>query len=186
MDPSQPAPRISPALPPYPTPIQAALDHVMPAGMAPLVLFQTMARDERLFGRFMGGGLLDRGQLSLREREIAILRTCARCRSEYEWGVHVTVFAHKAGLSPEAIAATVGAETPVDAFTPAESCIVALMDALHDTQTVSDELWSQLRGHYSDPQLLELFLLAGFYHTVSYLTNGLRLPLEAFGARFPE
>ena len=30
-----------------------------------------------------------------------------------------------------------------------------------------------------------LGLLAGYYRTVSYLTNALRLPLEAFGARFP-
>ena len=29
-------------------------------------------------------------------------------------------------------------------------------------------------------------MLAGFYRTVSYLTNGLRLPLEGVGARFPE
>ena len=30
-----------------------------------------------------------------------------------------------------------------------------------------------------------LLMLAGFYRTVSYLTNGLRLPLEETGARFP-
>jgi hypothetical protein len=28
-------------------------------------------------------------------------------------------------------------------------------------------------------------LLCGFYHTVSYLANGLDLPLEDFGTRFP-
>jgi len=31
-----------------------------------LVLFTTVARDERLFERFRGGGLLDPGQLTLR------------------------------------------------------------------------------------------------------------------------
>ncbi len=29
-------------------------------------------------------------------------------------------------------------------------------------------------------------LLCGFYRTVSYLANGLALPLEEKGARFPE
>jgi hypothetical protein len=29
-------------------------------------------------------------------------------------------------------------------------------------------------------------MLAGYYRTVSYLTNALRLPLETYGARFPE
>jgi hypothetical protein len=40
---------------------------------------------------------------------------------------------------------------------------------------------------YSDEivGMLELIMLAGFYHTVAYITNGLRLPLEEFGARFP-
>jgi hypothetical protein len=33
--------------------------------------------------------------------------------------------------------------------------------------------------------MLELLMLAGFYHTVSYLTNALRLPLEPDGMRFP-
>jgi hypothetical protein len=30
-----------------------------------------------------------------------------------------------------------------------------------------------------------LLVLEGFYHTVSYLTNALRLPLEPDGTRFP-
>jgi alkylhydroperoxidase family enzyme len=42
-----------------------------------------------------------------------------------------------------------------------------------------------LRGEFSDEQLLELIVLAGFYHTVSFLTNALRLPIESYAARFP-
>jgi hypothetical protein len=33
--------------------------------------------------------------------------------------------------------------------------------------------------------LVEVLMLAGFYRTVSYLTNALRLPLESDAARFP-
>ncbi|GAA3246389.1 carboxymuconolactone decarboxylase family protein [Dactylosporangium siamense] len=33
--------------------------------------------------------------LTLREREIVILRTCARRGCEYEWGAHVLVFANR-------------------------------------------------------------------------------------------
>ena len=33
--------------------------------------------------------------------------------------------------------------------------------------------------------MLEIILLCGFYRTVSYLANGLALPLEATAARFP-
>ncbi len=47
-----------------------------------------------------GGHFLGRGStLAIRDREIVIDRTCARCGNEYEWGVHVAAFAEAAGLS---------------------------------------------------------------------------------------
>ena len=36
------------------------------------------------------------------------------------------------------------------------------------------------------PEIFEIFLLFGFYRTVSYLANGLDLPLEQKAARFPK
>ena len=92
------SPRIAPANAPYPPEIQARFDALMPPGAAPLALFRTLARDQRLFARFMGGGLLDKGHLTLRQREIVIDRVTARCGSEYEWGVHVAFFAKRVGL----------------------------------------------------------------------------------------
>ena len=47
------------------------------------------------------------GPLSLREREIVIDRTCALTGCEYEWGVHVAIFAGAAELTEEQIRATV-------------------------------------------------------------------------------
>ena len=43
-----------------------------------------------------------------------------------------------------------------------------------------------LSAHYGEAQILEIMLLCGFYRTVSYLANGLRLPLEEKAARFPQ
>ena len=42
-----------------------------------------------------------------------------------------------------------------------------------------------MKAHHSDEAIIELLMLAGFYRTVSYLTNALRLPLETGAARFP-
>src|SRR3569833_102858 len=173
--------RIAPLKPPFPPAVQARLDAVM-QGAPPLVLFTTLARNARVFERFMAGGLLDKGSISLREREIVIDRTTARCRSEYEWGVHVAIFAKPAGLSDAEVAATVlGA--PV--FNLRETLLIRLVDALHDTAQVDNGLWAALRKEFSDEQLLECIVLTGFYHTVSFLTNALRLPLEPNAARFP-
>jgi hypothetical protein len=91
--------RITPVEPPFSEPVRAALDRIMPEGVPPLTLFRALAVNERVFLRTMAGGLLDRGSITLRDREIVILRTCARLGSEYEWGVHVSFFGGKAKLS---------------------------------------------------------------------------------------
>ncbi len=177
--------RIAPLDPPYPAPVAAALERIMPKGVPPLVLFRTLAVNQRVFLRVMAGGLLDRGSISLREREIVIDRTCARCGSEYEWGVHVAFFAERVGFTPEQVTATCAASSESDAFPPRERLLLRLVDALHEHAEVGDELWAALRAHWSDEQLIELVALAGFYHLISFVTNALRLPLEAYGARFP-
>src|ERR1700682_5567343 len=97
------SPRIAPANAPYPSEIQARFDALMPPGVAPLTLFRTLARDQRLFSRFMGGGLLDKGHLTLRQREIVIDRVTARCGSEYEGGVHRAFFAKRAALTAQQV-----------------------------------------------------------------------------------
>jgi alkylhydroperoxidase family enzyme len=110
-------------------------------------------------------------------------RTCARAGSEYEWGVHIALFAERAELTKEQVAATVLAGVS-DIWPARERLVVRLADELHDTSAISDELWNELQAAFSVEQILELILLAGFYHTVAYLTNGLKLPLEAYAARF--
>ena len=66
--------RIPPAQPPFPAEIAERLQRLMPKGVPPLVLFTTLARDKRLFAKFVAGGLLDPGHLTLRQREIVINR----------------------------------------------------------------------------------------------------------------
>jgi alkylhydroperoxidase family enzyme len=177
--------RIAAATPPFSPEIQSALERIMPEGVAPLVLFTTLARNPRVFQRFMAGGLLDRGSIGLREREIMIDRTTARCGSEYEWGVHVAFFGAKAKLTPDQIRATTEGSADDGVWSRREALVIRLADALHETATVDDGLWRELAGEFSDEQILELIALGGFYHTVSFLTNALRLPLESHAARFP-
>ena len=64
-------------------------------------------------------------------------------------------------------------------------CIRDRCDALHSDCTLDDALWRELTQHFSEEAMLELLMLAGFYRTVSYLTNALRLPPEPGAASFP-
>jgi alkylhydroperoxidase family enzyme len=176
--------RINPATPPFTTEIQDWLNQTM-KGNAPLVLFTTLARDPRLFQKFFSAGLLDRGHLSLRQREIAINRTTALCKSEYEWGVHIALFAQAAKLEATHVYSTVHGRAQDTCWSREEALLIDLCDALHFHATVADALWQSLRHYFSDEAMLELIMLIGFYHTVSYLTNALALPMEPGAARFP-
>src|SRR3954468_9322206 len=182
---SQTAPRIAPLQPPYPPEIQDQFDRVM-RGAPPLVLFRVMAGHARAWEKFRAGSLLDRGPLTLREREIVIDRTCARTGCEYEWGVHIAAFAEAARLTDEQVRATVLGSADAACWSEAEQVLIATADALHDRATLSEAEFKALAAHYDDAKIFEIIQLCGFYRTVSYLANALALPLEETAARFPK
>jgi alkylhydroperoxidase family enzyme len=185
------ASRISAIEPPYPADAADELGRWMPpgaaeAGMDPLALFRTLCRHLPLARamRPLGSHLLSRAlTVEKREREIVILRVCARCRCTYEWGVHVTVFGARAGLSRETIGAT-WSGTPSD-FAASDAVLVRLVDELHDSGRVSDELWQALAEIWSAEQVLELLALVGWYHLISYVANGANVPPERWAEEIP-
>jgi alkylhydroperoxidase family enzyme len=178
-------PRISPAEPPYEPAIAAVLERIMPPGVPPLTLFRTMARSPRVFAKMFAGSLLDKGPLSLRQREIVIDRTTAQLGCEYEWGVHVAFFANKVGFTSEHVAATVTAGSDAACWTPAEQALIALVDDLVDRRAIAEVTWTALTEHFDEVQILETIALVGYYHAISFFCMGLKLPLESHAARFP-
>ena len=176
--------RIPPLEPPYPPEIDAELTAMMPPGVEPLKLFRTLAHNPRVLRKFHLGNLLDRGAIERRDREIVILRTCARCRSEYEWGVHVSVFATRVGLTADQVAATAGGAADDPAWSASDALLIRLADELHDTATIAPALWNALAERWSPAQLIELLVVAGFYHTVSFVTNAIAIEREEMAARF--
>src|SRR5215831_149671 len=124
---SSPMPRITPLAPPYPPEIQAQFDRIM-RGAPPLVLFRVMAGHMRAWDKFRAGSLLDPGPLSLRQREIVIDRTCALNKCEYEWGVHVAIFAEAAHLTGEQVRATVQEDADAACWPEAEQALLRTVD----------------------------------------------------------
>lgn len=177
--------RIGPIESPYDPEVAEELAAMMPPGVEPLRLFRTLARNPRILRKIRSGNLLDRGALERIHRELAILRTCARCRSEYEWGVHVAVFGRRYGIPEDKLAGTALWDSQDPRWSQSERVIVRLADELHDTATVSNDLWAELESHFRPDQIVELLVLVGFYHTISFVTNGLSIELEEGGERFP-
>jgi len=183
------APRIAPLEPPYDAHIETFLSKWMPpeSPMEPLRLFRTMAIHDQLTSRMrpQGAGILAHGQVEPRDREIVIHRTCARTGAEYEWGVHVVAYGRAVGLSDEQITATAIGTADDPAWSEHDALLVRLADELHDTCTVSDELWAELAERYTEVQLLELLIIAGQYRLISYLVNAVAIEREPWAERFP-
>ena len=178
--------RISPVEPPYSESTQKLFDLAMPEGMEPLSFFRVMARSERLLPRFMRAGVLDRGPVAIRDREVVIHRTTALCQAEYEWGVHVSAFGRPLELGEDVLKAIVCGDANDPAFDEKQATLIRLCDELHETSKLCKETWEGLVKHFDELQILELIYTVGMYHTVSFLVNGLDLDNEAFGARFSE
>lgn len=123
------------------------------------------------------GGLLDRGSISLRQRELVILRITAMLGAEYEWGVPVAYFAEKAKFTPAEIAATVHGDA-ADWVRSEEAILVRIVGALTHAATLDDALWAEAQAHFDGAQMIEILALVGFYHLVSFTVNATGVALE--------
>jgi alkylhydroperoxidase family enzyme len=162
---------------------------MMPAGVPPIALFRTFARNLAMTEAMGGWGsyeLSKRLSLSMRQRELVIERVTARCGCEYEWGVHLAFFADRIGLTPDQ-RRSITHGSPSDACWPAdEATLLRAVDELHDANDITDTTWASLASVLDSAQLLDLLLLAGWYHAISYVANAARVELEDGAPRFAD
>jgi alkylhydroperoxidase family enzyme len=173
--------RIAPLEEPFGEEVSAALAPMARFG-PPIALFRTIAHNPELTSASMhglGGYFLSRRlSVDLRTRELVIDRVSARCGCDYEFGVHVRIFAEKAELTTEQVASIARGRPTDECWHPRDRAVLSLVDALHDTSTVDDETWAAAAAHYTAAQLLDLLALAGWYHAIAYLARAARVPLE--------
>jgi 4-carboxymuconolactone decarboxylase len=113
--------------------------------------------------------------LDRRELEIVILRTAWLCRCGYVWGEHVK-FGKQAGLSATEIEGLIEGSAAAGWNGP-DRALVRLVEDLHDSADVGDEVWATLAGHFTDQQLIELLMVVGSYHQIAFLYNAIRVRL---------
>jgi len=183
-------PRINALQPPYQDDVGARLEAMMPPGVPPILLFRTFVKNlpmTEAMGTWGSYELSKRLSLSMRDREIVIDRTCARCHCEYEWGVHVAFFAARVGLTSEQLTSlTRGGSTDACWTRPRDRVLIDVCDALHDGSRIHDGLWERLTDELVDAEILDLLMLCGWYHAVSFTANGVELSLEDGAPRFAD
>jgi len=183
--------RIAALEPPFEPDVAATLAKWMPPNtpVTPLALFRTLARHPMLSERMrpLGAGLLGRGTLPARIRELLILRTSARCGARYEWGVHVAAYARAAGLDDALVRVTATAAPGAFADVHGDDRPALLVaDELHDHAALSDDVFAAVRDRFGDVGVLEMAAVAGFYHLIAFVIGTAGVAPEPWAAPFPE
>jgi len=99
--------------------------------------------------------------------------------------MHLACFAERAGLSGEQITSlTHGGPSDMCWADERDRLLIEAADALHDSADLGEDLWLRLIRLFSEEQLLDLMMLAGWYHAISFTANGARVACEDGSPRF--
>ena len=141
-------------------------------------IFKTLTNHPELARRWMvfANHILGKSTLSVRDREILILRIGYLCQAGYEWGQHVRI-AQDAGMSDDEIRmCKTGPET--EGISELDRLLLTATDELHADAHVSDATWAGLSEHYNTQQMMDVVFTVGQYNLVSMALNSFGVQLD--------
>lgn len=143
-----------------------------------------LARHPKMARRFLtfNGWLLQRGELPLRLRELAILRVAVTRRSEFFWGEHAKV-ALEGGVPEDDINRIAGDN---DRFSGVDRLILDVTDELLGNGRAEPESWQRLVDELDTHQAMELVFVVGTYAMLAMAFDTWRLAPPAGSAPLPE
>jgi 4-carboxymuconolactone decarboxylase len=136
-----------------------------------------LARDFLVFNGF----LLQRGELPLRLRELAVLRLAYVRRSAFFWGEHVRV-ATAGGLSEEDIARLAGGNNE---FHGADRLVIEATDEMLADGRAKPATWQRLVDELGTHQAMELVFVVGTYAMLAMACDTWGLALPPGSAQLP-
>jgi len=176
---------LTPRSPPYPDDIARLLARYPDSDRYLLGLFRVFANSARFLAKGVQNLLDANSPLSLRERELVILRVTANLGCEYEWGVHAAIFAERAGLDDAMLRATTLGDSDADVWSEDDVLLLAVVDALCRDGHLPGATLDRFRRRWDHEQQLEILALAGNYHTVAFVANASELEPEPFARPLP-
>jgi alkylhydroperoxidase family enzyme len=184
-------PRIAP-LPPneWPPQMRAALAALQPADARHpfpprdpsrpkgLNVLGTLAQHPALTQAYhtLTGHVLFGTSLSLRQRELVVLRVAAVRDSVYEWRQH-EVLAADVGLDPDEVA-RIAAGPDAPGWAPLDAAFLRAVDELIADALISDATWAVLADELEVEQLMDLIFTVGTYDVLAMLFRTAGVPLD--------
>ena len=147
-------------------------------GVPELHLFTVLAQHKRLFWSWapFNGTLLYRGRLPKRDTELVILRVGHLRACAYELQQHRRL-ALRRGVDARTQAEIVAWPDSAEP-SPRHRALLAGVDELIATRTMSDASWRLLAGHLDRRQLIEFVTLVGQYDALAMTLNTLGVPMD--------
>jgi alkylhydroperoxidase family enzyme len=178
--------RVAPLRPPYEPEVAEVLQALGP----PLELFRVLARRPARARGVLGWGryYLSRNlALTVRDRELVILRTTALLRAQYEWGIRVAAYASKARLDGDQIRSVTRGSVDDPCWSdPRDRAVLRAVDQLCRSHDLSDAAWQVLVEAVGEDGAIDLLLLCGWYHAISFVARATRLPDEPHAPIFAD
>lgn len=163
----------------YPDPLSLPKTHQdILNGLPNLNVFRMMAGAGTVFPPFMDfiNAYLNNGLLDAQLRELIILRVGNISGSTYEVHQHERV-ARTVGLTEERITAT-RTPSPSTTYSDAENAALCMVEEIVANVRPSDATFKKAHAYFSEGQLQELTIIAGFYMMVSRYLETFDIELE--------
>ena len=154
--------------PPAPRHPRPPRDPDRPKGRNALGLFAHHPALTRAYNTF-NGHILFATTLTVRQRELLVLRVATLRSCEYEWLQHV-VLGRDAGLTDDEIDRVV-AGPDADGWDDLERALLAAVDELLAGADVHDMTWATLAAYLDPQQLLDVVFTVGAYDLVAMAFN---------------
>ncbi|MEV7626341.1 hypothetical protein [Actinoplanes sp. NPDC089786] len=114
-------------------------------------------------------------------------RTTVLCGAEYEWGIHVAVFATRAGITEDQVRPlTTGTAADVCWTDPGDRAVITAVDAPPARHDLTDDEWAPLVEAAGPDGAIDLMLICGWYHAISYVARAARLAPEPGSPTFDQ
>ena len=138
----------------------------------------TLARHPALTRAYhtFNGHVLFATTLSLRERELIVLRVAHVRRAEYEWAQHV-VIGRDVGLADDEIR-RIAVGPDAAGWSPLDAALLRAVDELIDDAEIADATWAVLAAELDEQQLMDLVFTVGAYDLLAMAMRTFGIELD--------
>jgi alkylhydroperoxidase family enzyme len=154
-----------PENPRHPLPVQG---EGRPKGLNALGTLAQHPEMTRAFHTF-DGHVLFGSTISIRERELIVLRVAHLRNSDYEWKQHLVQGAD-AGITPDEIERVAQGPDAIG-WSPHESALLRAVDELLADACITDDTWSVLADELDPQQLMDVVFTVGCYDLIAMAFN---------------